>query len=393
LRSATLMLAAVACAVTGCNSLPKAGPDTKDIIRTSSISASAASRSTSSASYNVIPVTAEIADVASSGVHNGFAGSFSKSRYVPNIKIGVGDTVSVTIFEAASGGLFSGDPGTENTAKNVTMPNQTVERDGYITVPYAGRIKVDGRTTAEVQAEIETALTGKAIQPQAIVSVISPTSSSVTVTGDVVTSKRVPLSLKGDRILDAIAAAGGPRFPAYETFVSLTRGKTTATVLLAKLIADPSQNIYLRPDDSVFLFKQPQTFTAFGATTSNAVVPFNAVDLNLAEAVGRAGGLLDLRADPSGVFVFRYENPDVARRLGIAAPPDGRLVPVVYRANLKDPNSYFASQRFLVRDKDVLYVSNAPSTDLQKFLTLIGSGVLVARNTAQTATSIHDITQ
>lgn len=377
MRSATMTIAVVACAVGGCTALPKAGPDSKDIVRTSTSSAS---------SYELVPLTSAVADVASSGVHNGFAGSFSQKRHTPGVRIGVGDAVSVTIFEAASGGLFSGDTGADNNTKNVTLPNQTVEADGNITIPYAGKIKASGRTVTQVQTEIETALAGKAIQPQAIVSVSNPTSSSVTVTGDVMASKSVPLSMKGNRVLDAIAAAGGPRFPAYETFVSLTRGKSTANVLLAKLIADPSQNVYLRPEDAVFLFRQPQTFTAFGATTSNAVVPFNAVDLNLAEAVGRAGGLLDLRADASGVFLFRYEKPDIVRRLGLAVTAtDGTEIPVIYRVNLKDPNGYFAAQKFLLRDKDVLYVSNAPTTDVQKFLTLIGSGVGIARNTTTIA--------
>ena len=381
MRFRSLMLAAITSAITGCVSLPNAGPGAKDIMHK-------ASNSSAAAPYDVIAVTPAVADVASSGIHNGFAGSFSKGRYKPNIKIGVGDSVSVTIFEATSGGLFSGDSGTQNTAKNVTLPNQTVDNEGLITVPYAGRIAVSGRTPADVEQEIETSLADKAIQPQVMVTVSSPTSSSVTVTGDVVASKRVPLSLKGDRILDALAAAGGPRFPAYETFVSLTRGKSTASVLLAKLIAVPSENIYLKPDDAIFLFKQPQTFTAFGATSSNAVVPFDAADLSLAEGVGRAGGLLDLRADPSGVFVFRYETAAVARQLGVNRQvPDGALVPIVYRASLDDPQGYFATQRFMLRDKDVVYVSNAPATDLQKFLLVLGSGVLVARNTAQTVTT------
>jgi len=374
------MLAAIAGAIPGCVSLPNAGPGAREIVHK-------ASNSTVTP-YDVVTVTPAVADVASSGIHNGFANSFSKGRYKPSIKIGVGDSVSVTIFEATSGGLFSGDSGTQSTAKNVTLPNQTVDNGGLITVPYAGRIVVAGRTPADVEQQIVTSLGDKAIQPQVMVTVSSPTSSSVTVTGDVVSSKRVPLSLKGDRVLDAIAAAGGPRFPAYETFVSLTRGKSTTAVLLAKLIAVPSENIYLRPDDAIFLFKQPQTFTAFGATASNAVVPFEAADLSLAEGVGRAGGLLDLRADASGVFVFRYETAEIARQIGVNRPvPEGALVPVVYRASLKDPQGYFATQRFMLRDKDVVYVSNAPSTDLQKFLILLGSGALVARNATQTVTS------
>ena len=190
------MLAAVACAVGGCSSLPKAGPDTRDIVNT-------VAHNPSTAPYDIVRISTAVADVASSGVTNGFAASFSKSRYVPNIKIGVGDSVSVTIFEATSGGLFSGDAGTQSTAKNVTLPDQTVDSQGKITVPYAGRVSASGRTPAQVEQEIEALLKDKAIQPEVMVTVSSPTSSSVTVTGDVAASKRVPLSLKGDRILDA----------------------------------------------------------------------------------------------------------------------------------------------------------------------------------------------
>src|SRR5690606_25873285 len=113
----------------------------------------------------------------------------------------------------------------------------------------------------------------------------------------------------------------------------------------------PRQNVYLRPNDQVFVFRQPQTFTAFGATGTNTTVPFDAPTLNLAEAVGKAGGLSDIRADAGGVYVFRYETAELAKQLGLekgktAAP--GSMVPVVYHANLKNPQGYFAAQRFLL---------------------------------------------
>ncbi|WP_439333767.1 hypothetical protein, partial [Stenotrophomonas maltophilia] len=78
-----------------------------------------------------------------------------------------------------------------------------------------------------VQALIEAELAGKAIQPQVLVSVTKPVSQTVTVTGEVTAGARVPLSGKGDRLLDVVASAGGVRAAVSETFVRLSRGTTT----------------------------------------------------------------------------------------------------------------------------------------------------------------------
>ena len=93
-----------------------------------------------------------------------------------------------------------------------------------MTVPYAGRVQVAGRTQQQVEAAIVDRLRGKAIEPQALVNVSRNVSNTVTVTGEVSNGSRVPLTLRGDRIMDVIAAAGGYRSPVHETFVSLTRG-------------------------------------------------------------------------------------------------------------------------------------------------------------------------
>ncbi len=97
-----------------------------------------------------------------------------------------------------------------------------------MTVPYAGRIQVAGRTQQDVEAVIVERLRGKAIEPQALVNVSRNISNPATVTGEVTQGARVPLTLRGDRVMDVIAAAGGFRSPVHETFVSLTRGDRTA---------------------------------------------------------------------------------------------------------------------------------------------------------------------
>jgi polysaccharide export outer membrane protein len=257
-------------------------------------------------------------------------------------------------------------------------------------VPYAGRVHVAGQTTRAVQATIEKALDGKAIQPQALVNVTRAVSNSVSVGGEVAAGARIPLSVKGDRLLDVIAAAGGVRAPVNETYVELSRGATTSRAPLSRIIDNPRENIYLHPNDVLTLVRDPQTFIAYGATGRNAEIPFDADAVTLAEALAKRGGLLDSRSDPRGVFVFRYELESVARRLDPSNPliQLGRLTPVVYRLDLADANSLFLEQSFAIANRDLVYVSNSPSTELQKvFEILNGSTPAVGTASGVVATT------
>ena len=150
--------------------------------------------------------------------------------------------VTVTIWEATSGGLFSAPIVADKIgagSNSAMIPEQVVGRDGGITVPYGGRIHVAGKTTRAVQATVEKALEGKAIEPPVLISVSRPVSNSVSVGGEVTAGARIPLSVKGDRLLDVLAAAGGVRAPVNETFVELSRGSTTSRMPLLTIIATP----------------------------------------------------------------------------------------------------------------------------------------------------------
>ena len=129
----------------------------------------------------------------------------------------------------------------------------------------------------------------------------------------------------------------------------------------------------MQPDDVVTLVRDPPSFTAVGATGRNGVVPFDMVNLTLDQAMAKAGGLLDDRADPAGLFVIRFEEPQIAAEIpaarGVPAQTGG--VPVVYHLDLRDQSALFMARRFPIRNKDILYVSNAPLSDIQKVLTLV----------------------
>ncbi len=290
-------------------------------------------------------------------------------------RIGIGDSIQVTVFEAAAGGLFSSPVTTPNSpgSRTAVIPAQVVAQDGSITVPYAGRVYVAGRRPPEVEKVIVDRLTGKAIEPQAIVTLTGNISNTVTVAGEVTNGARVPLSMHGDRVLDVIAEVGGVKAPVYQTFIEITRGGVTARVPMQALLATPRENIYMRPGDVLTAVLYPQTYTAVGATLKNAVVPFDSTGNSLQEAVAKSGGLVDERADPEGVFVLRYEPLALAKKF-VAIPPrfvDQPLVPVAYRFNMRDPNTLLLARRFQMRDKDILFVSNSPIADLTKVLNVV----------------------
>jgi polysaccharide export outer membrane protein len=249
-----------------------------------------------------------------------------------------------------------------------------VDREGFINVPFVGRVQAAGQTLPQIEAEIARRLKGKANQPEVLVRLLRNASANVTVVGEVATSVRMPLTAGGERLLDALAAAGGVRQPVSKMTLQLTRGDRYQALPLDVVIRDPKQNVKLQAGDVVTAIFQPLSFTALGATGKNEEINFEAQGISLAQALARAGGLLDSRSNPQGVFIFRLEQAQAMDwpRQPVATTPEG-LVPVVYRVNLRDPSSFFVIQGFPISNKDVLYVSNAPAAELQKFLNLIFS--------------------
>jgi polysaccharide export outer membrane protein len=356
-------------ALAGCAYLPTAGPTAAEVIDQG--------LQEDRIRYDVVDINRGVVDALLAQPVESFRTRFGKYGKPPPPKIGIGDAISVSIWEAAGGGLFGTSPitGVSAGSHSVTIPDQVVGADGGVSVPFAGRIPVAGRSTVDVQREIEKRLAEKAIEPQVIVTITKSVTYAATVSGEVVTGARVPLSVNGDRLLDLIALAGGAKSAVYDTFVRLSRDGVTVTIPMERLVSDPDENIFTQPGDVLTLVRVPQTYSVLGATGQNAQIIFNAERITLAEAIAKAGGLQDLRSDPTGVFLFRFEPPAVVTALNasqLGTGPD-RSSPVVYRLDMGDANAYFLAQRFPVEDKDVIYVANARLNELQKFFTLLNT--------------------
>jgi len=355
--------------MSGCSNLPTTGPSSDEIQETLTRPGTNA--------VQIVDVDDRVArQLLAHRRYKLFSESLGLQRG-PAVDIGSGDTLEVNIWEAPPATLFGGatvDPRAPSSVRATTMPEQMVDRDGFISVPFAGRIRAAGQTPQAVEAEVARRLKGKANQPEVVVRVLRNASANVTVVGEVATSVRMPLTAGGERLLDALAAAGGVRQPVNKMTVQVTRGSEFHALPLDLVIRDPQQNIPLRPGDVVTALFQPLSFTALGATGKNEEINFEAQGITLAQALARAGGLVDSRSNPQGVFIFRFEPERMLDwpRQPVLTTPEG-LVPVVYRIDLRNPNSFFVMQSFPISNKDVLYVSNAPAAELQKFLNLIFS--------------------
>lgn len=311
-----------------------------------------------------------------------FAEAFGEGHPFGTI-IGISDTLQVTIYEAPPATLFNAGPidstalGASASQRATTFPDLLVNASGVVEVPFAGKIQAAGRTTQQVSRDIAARLAGKAHDPQVLVSIARNTASTVTVVGEVINSTRMPLTAKGERVTDALAASGGTRQPIDKIAMQVTRGQVVARMSLEDVIQDPRENIYLSPGDIVTALYQSQSFIVLGAAGRNEEIKFETQGITLAQALGRVGGIRDDRANPRNVFIFRLEKaaalmPGASRSVRVS--PDGR-VPVIYRVNMKDPATLFTAQHFPMQDRDVIYVSNAPVADIQKFVNIIGAAI------------------
>ena len=384
-----LAVALAAFALASCDSLPGSGPSTSDVTAAARPMASGETR------FALVDVDPNVVAKLESWTAVSMQGTFGRQQAFSTQTIGVGDSVQVAIWEAGPG-LFAPPVTTSDRtgsgSRAATIPEQVVGgRDGAITVPFAGRVPVVGRTPQQVEQAIKQALDQRAVDPQVLVTVTKNVANTVSVVGEVTGGARVPLTTRGDRILDVVAEAGGTKAPAHETFVTLVRANNSVRIPMQAMLTDPTENVYVRPGDVISVAREPQTFTAAGATGQNAVVPFDAIGITLDQAIARAGGLSDMRADPAGVFVIRYERPADYDQLGLRRPDPGTLsqIPVIYRVNMRDINGFFLARRFPVRNKDILYVSNAPALEVQKVMNIqlpflgVGATAAVVANTTR----------
>src|SRR6516225_4947639 len=350
-------------AVGGCALMPVSGPESWDVW--------AGQHDHKNIPYAFVRITPKIANVLAKALTT-LVDEFTDRRRPSDIRFGNGDIIGVTIFEASSGGLFIPAEASVRPGNFISIPAQAVDVNGNISIPYGGAIRARGRTQVELQQAIVDALKDRAIEPQAIVSVVEQRTSLISVLGDVGRPGRIPAQLTPERIVDTMSRAGGTAGPGPDEWVMLERDGRRALSPFGALIYEPANNVFVHPNDIIYVYREPQTYLAFGALGTQQQIPFGAWRITLAEAVAKAGGLRDEAADPASVFLYRGETRDVAEAMGIDCSKfQGPIIPVIYNINFRNPGSYFLATTFEMRNKDVIYVSNSVSVEASKFMTYL----------------------
>ncbi len=376
-RYSLLPLACSVALLSGCmDTIPQSGPS-GDNVASSAASTAVATKSSSDLPYALVQIdSSKLALLRTSTTLGGF--QFAATTPQRGGRIGVGDVLEISIFEADTGGLFTASPSESRLGNAVTLPAQEVDRDGLVMIPYAGRVRAAGATPGELAALITSRLKSQALDPQVVVGFASRHSGSVSVLGDVNNATHFCLDAGGERLLGALARAGGPRSPDYETRVVLERGGVVGQAKLSDITADPAENIEIEPGDTVYVSRRPDYFIALGATGQSVSlgpvdrrIPFGSSHLTLADALARAGGLQDDRANAKEVFVFRYEAPAILQAMKAHTSSSIAAGPVVYALNLRDPAGLFYASEFQVHPEDIVYASNAAAVDITKIETLL----------------------
>lgn len=356
-RLSTAILA-VGLALAGCSTLPSSGPTSTQI--------NSAQKNHNDIGFTIVDIDAAATQkLASLPPADGGLAKLARPGRIDTI--GSGDVltimvyeVGVTLFQGATGTLGQG--GQFNPAARSTLLDDVlVDSDGTIVLPYIGRLKVADKTPAEVARMIERGLRGLSQRPQAQVGVKLNAHNNYYILGDVRSPGKFPLALPEERLIDALARAGGATVQPDDAVIRVTRDGQSAETRLSAIDAASPQNIALLPGDRVQVFTRPRTFLAFGSTKVSQV-PFSINDLSLAEAIARIAGPNENSADAAAVYLFRYDQT--------ADAANGK--PVIYRLNMLRAESYFLSQRIGMRDKDVIYIASAKANQPGKLAQILG---------------------
>jgi polysaccharide export outer membrane protein len=389
-------LAAVFCsalATNGCMFIAKDGPEAGALAMQASLETKVDANPVNFAMIAVTPPTIQSANEATKALTPRFGGLARGAG--PDVSIGKGDIVSITVFEGEAGGLFVPKEGGSRQGNYVQLPNQQVDSRGQIVVPFVSEpISVVGRSPREVGQEISKKLAARAIEPQVVVTVADKRGNDISVLGDVNQAQRFSLDPGGTSLLAAVAKAGGPKNPAYEETVSIQRDGQVHKAWMASIINDPQQNVPVRPGDVVFLSHQQRFFVVLGASPTPGAVggqnnrrfPFTDTRESLSEALATAGGLDNLRADPRQVFLFRFERREVLERGGADVSRfQGSIIPTVYHFDWSQGGSFFMADAFSMRDRDLIFISDAAANDVEKALAVVLTASTIAYYSAYSA--------
>jgi polysaccharide export outer membrane protein len=343
------LLAAVA-TVSACG-LPRSGPNKQEIFSGSVLREGDAF---------VLAVDDRVNRIAGVTPALGFSPEFLNSSVMGSDTIRAGDVLGITVWENVDDGLLSvsGAPATR-------LEEVQVDGEGYIFVPYAGRIKAAGSSPEAIRQIITEKLALQTPEPQVEVRRVAGDGSTVTILGTGGGQGVFPIERPTRTLASMLASAGGIKGTPEITRITIIRGSKTGSIWFSDLQENPDLDIALRNGDRITVEDDSRSFTALGATGSQRRVPFFSQTISVIDALAQVGGLSSVAADPTGIFVFRNEPEEIAQQL-VGDPQLIGTQRMIYVLDLTQPNGVFMARDFAIRDGDTVYVTEAPFVQFNK---------------------------
>lgn len=353
--------------------LPRSGPSKREVL---------AGAVDAKGDAFIVPVTPAVAAATAVQPSFGFSEGLRNAGLVGSDTISPGDTLAITVFENVRD-----DPLLGNSGQRITPLSEVqVDGQGFIYIPYAGRIMAAGQTPEGVRQAITRQLEDQTPDPQITVSRVAGDGATVTITGQAGANGVYPIEAPTRTLSAMLARSGGVTIDPDIAIVRVTRGAHTSKIWLRDLYANPALDIALRPGDTIVIEEDSRKFVALGATGTQNVVSFESETLSALEAIATVGGLQTNSADPTGVFVLRDETEGIARAVLGRSDISGDQR-IVYVLDLTEPTGLFDARDFQIRDGDTLYVTEAPFVQWQKTLGAITGTTGAAANLANTTNS------
>ncbi len=369
-RNAALMACVVG--LTACDALPRSGPNKSEIY---------AGSVQKEGDAFVVAIDDRVTRATAVVPALGFSSEFTSAGVVGSDTIRPGDTLGVSIWENVDQGILT------TAGAPAAIEEVQVDGQGFIFIPYAGRIKASGNTPEAIRRIITEKLQDQTPDPQVMVRRMAGDGSTVSLTGAVGAQGVFAIERPTRTLSTMLARAGGVAISPEIAVVKIIRGSKTGKIWYQDLFEYPELDIALRGGDRILVEEDTRSFTTLGATGAQTRVKFDTQTLSALEAIAQVGGLVSNLADPTGVFIFRNEPAEISNAvLGRSdLVGDQRLI---YVLDLTEPNGMFHARDFVIRDGDTVYVTEAPYVQWTKVISALSTTISAADTLGSAATAL-----